>query len=62
MGTLATPILDHQGPAETSESIRVSLDMPKDLILWLDQLKVEFGLERRGAVVVRLLQEIRGKA
>jgi len=44
------------------ELIRVTLDMPKDLIVWIDQLKVELGLRSRASVVVQLMQELREEA
>ena len=62
MGILPSLVM-HEPLQRTSEDcLRVSLEMPMDLLIWLDQVKGELGLRSRGALVVRLLQEIRGEA
>ena len=38
---------------------RVSVDLSDDLLDWLDSLKPEFGLRSRGAILERLLGELR---
>ncbi len=44
--------------ASKKDSIRVSMDLPKSLIPKLERLKSEWGLQSRGSVVARLLEEI----
>ena len=46
------PSSDNEG------SRRISVDLPNDLITRFDQLKQEWGLRRRGAVLERLLETI----
>ncbi len=43
---------------ENGRSRRISVDLPEELIKWFDELKGEWGLRRRGAVLERLLEEI----
>ena len=62
MSTLHARLMDEQLQNTSEDCLRVSLEMPKDLMMWLDQVKGELGLRSRGALVVRLLQEIRGEA
>ena len=44
--------------SEQGGSRRISVDLPNDLIRRFDQLKQEWGLRRRGAVLERLLEQI----
>ena len=62
MSTLHARLMDEQLQNTSEDCLRVSLEMPKDLMIWLDQVKGELGLRSRGALVIRLLQEIRGEA
>ncbi len=45
-------------PTEESPNRRISVDLPSQLIDRFDQLKKEWGLRGRGAVLKRLLEEI----
>ena len=40
------------------KTIRVSVDLPESIVKRFDELKEEWGLDRRGAVLERLLEEI----
>ena len=44
--------------ASKKDCIRVSMDLPKSLIPKLERLKSDWGLQSRGSVLARLLEEI----
>ena len=46
------PSTDHEGVS------RISVDLPSDLIDRFDELKDQWGLRRRGAVLERLLETL----
>lgn len=48
-------------PGETGKR-RVSVDLSPDMVEWLDALKSELGLRSRGAILERVLSEIRLKS
>jgi len=54
--------MDEQQQSASEEWVRVSLEMPADLLLWVDQLKGKLGLRSRSDLIVRLMQEVRGEA
>ena len=62
MGALVPGGMDDQQQSASEEWVRVSLEMPADLLLWVDQLKGKFGLRSRSDLIVRLMQEVRGEA
>ena len=41
------------------EMVRVTLDLPISVLVWLDALKDQIGLRSRGALVAHLLMELR---
>ncbi len=43
------------------ETIRVCVDIPKSIIKRFDELKAQWGLQDRGAVVERLLMTVLGE-
>lgn len=45
-------------PSETAKR-RVSVDLSQEMVAWLDGLKPQFGLRSRGAILERLLSELR---
>ena len=61
MGALVPGEMDEQQSA-SEEWVRVSLEMPADLLLWVDELKGKLGLRSRSDLIVRLMQEVRGEA
>ena len=61
MSVLPSLFMDEPLKRTSEDCLRVSLEMPMDLMLWLDQIKGELGLRSRGELVVKLLQEIRGE-
>ena len=44
--------------SENSNSKRISIDLPEDLISKFDQLRKEWGFRARGPVIEKLLTEI----
>jgi len=48
-------------PVSSSETTkrRISVDLSQEMLDWLDGLKSEFGLRSRGAILERLLSELR---
>lgn len=65
IGIMGTPVqseMDEQQQNASQEWVRVSLEMPADLLLWVDQLKGKLGLRSRSDLIVRLMQEVRGEA
>ena len=62
MGALVPDEMDEQQQSASEEWVRVSLEMPADLLLWVDELKGKLGLRSRSDLMVRLMQEVRGEA
>ena len=62
MGALVPDEMDEQQQSASEEWVRVSLEMPSDLLLWVDELKGKLGLRSRSDLIVRLMQEVRGEA
>ena len=54
--------MERQHEKASEDWVRVSLEMPVDLLLWVDQLKGKLGLRSRSALIVRLMQEVRDEA
>ena len=46
------------GTEEEDEWVRVELQMPRSLLKKIDAFAQEWGIESRGAIAVRLLQEL----
>ena len=40
------------------EMIMVTLELPKDVVDWIDGLKVQMGFRSRGIIVAQLLREL----
>ena len=62
MGALHPIVMDEQHQKGSDDWVRVSLEMPVDLLLWVDQLKGKLELRSRSDLIVRLMQEVRGEA
>ena len=45
--------------SSNSSKRRVSLDISEELLTWLDELKSQFGLRSRGAILEQVLREVR---
>jgi len=54
--------MERQHQSSSEDWVRVSLEMPADLLLWVDELKGKLGLRSRSDLIVRLMQEVRGEA
>ena len=54
--------MDQQGHSATDDFVRISLEMPRDIVAWIDELNAQLGLHSRGATITRLIEEIRGEA
>ena len=44
--------------ASPEKTIRVAVDLPESIVKRFDELKEEWGLQRRGAVLERLLETL----
>ena len=62
MGALVPGETVEQQQSASEEWVRGSLEMPADLLLWVDELKEKLGLRSRSDLIVRLMQEVRGEA
>jgi metal-responsive CopG/Arc/MetJ family transcriptional regulator len=40
------------------EMVMVTLELPRDLVDWIDALKVQMGFRSRGFVVAQLIREL----
>ena len=40
------------------EMVRVTLELPRDIVDWLDGLMAQLGFRNRGAIVAQLLREL----
>jgi len=61
MGALVPGEMDELQQRASEEWVRVSLEMPADLLLWVDERKGKLGLRSRSDLIVRLMQEVRGE-
>ena len=57
-----SPVVTNETPASSEEFVRISLEMPRDIVAWIDGLNAQLGLRSRGETISRLIQEIRGEA
>ena len=62
IGIIVPIEMEEQDQNASQEWVQVSLEMPADLLLWVDQLKGKLGLRSRSELIVRLMQEVRGEA
>jgi metal-responsive CopG/Arc/MetJ family transcriptional regulator len=40
------------------EMVQVTLELPRDLVDWIDGLKAQLGFRRRGVIVSQLIREL----
>ena len=59
---LRSPVVTNETPDSSEEFVRISLEMPRDVVAWIDGLNAQLGLRSRGETISRLIQEIRGEA
>ncbi len=50
--------MNKESNSSTEKTIRVCVDLPESLIDRFDELKEQWGLQRRGAVLERLLETL----
>ena len=62
IGLIRSPVVTNETPASSEEIVRISLEMPRDFVAWIDGLNAQLGLRSRGETISRLIQEIRGEA
>ena len=62
IGLIRSPVVTNETPASSEEIVRISLEMPRDIVAWIDGLNAQLGLRSRGETISRLIQEIRGEA
>lgn len=44
------------------ELIQISLELPHEVVDWIDAINAQLGLRSRGATVARLIQELHSEA
>jgi hypothetical protein len=44
--------------ANQQEMVMVTLELPRDLVDWVDGLKAQMGFRNRGVIVAQLLREL----
>jgi metal-responsive CopG/Arc/MetJ family transcriptional regulator len=44
------------------ELVPISVELPREVVDWIDGINLHLGLRSRGATIARLLQEVRGEA
>jgi metal-responsive CopG/Arc/MetJ family transcriptional regulator len=40
------------------EMVRLTLELPRDLVDWIDGLRIQMGFRNRGLIVAQLLREL----
>jgi metal-responsive CopG/Arc/MetJ family transcriptional regulator len=40
------------------EMVRLTLELPRDLVEWIDGLRIQMGFRNRGLIVAQLLREL----
>ena len=50
--------MDSGNDSTSHEIVRVSLELPRDIVDWLDGLRMQLGFRNRGAIVAQLLREL----
>ena len=43
---------------EQEEKVLLTLELPADLVRWIDELKTQLGIHSRGLVITELLREL----
>lgn len=43
---------------EREEKVLLTLELPADLVRWIDELKTQLGIHSRGLVITELLREL----
>ena len=43
---------------EREEKVLLTLELPADLVRWIDELKTQLGIHNRGLVITELLREL----
>lgn len=51
--------MDNGDQRVNGEMVRVALDLPLSVLVWLDALNDQLGIRRRGALLAHLLTELR---
>jgi len=44
------------------ELVPISVELPREVVEWIDGINLQLGLRSRGATITRLIQEVRGEA
>ena len=50
--------MDSGNGRASQEMVRVTLELPRDIVDWLDGLRMQLGFRNRGAIVAQLLREL----
>ena len=40
------------------EMVRLTLELPRDLVDWIDELRIQVGFRNRGLIVAQLIREL----
>jgi len=44
------------------EIVPISVELPREVVEWIDGINLQLGLRSRGETIARLIQEVRGEA
>jgi len=50
--------MENSEQSSQQEMVLVTLELPRDLVDWIDGLKVQMGFRSRGVIVAQLIREL----
>jgi len=50
--------MESSGQSSQQEMVLVTLELPRDLVDWIDGLKAQMGFRSRGVIVAQLIREL----
>jgi len=50
--------MENSEQSSEQEMVRLTLELPRDVVLWIDALRIQMGFRNRGLIVAQLLREL----
>ncbi len=50
--------MNRRNNGDPQELVRVTLELPVDIVVWIDELREQLGLRTRGPLIAQLLREL----
>jgi metal-responsive CopG/Arc/MetJ family transcriptional regulator len=50
--------MESSDQSSEQEMVRLTLELPRDLVDWIDGLRIQMGFRSRGLIVAQLLREL----